>query len=85
MSARQLLVATAATAALALPTVAAGPASGTTVHPPDVTPQLLVLGPPADTVADVLRELIAAYAVTHLPSLHNEIVLILHNPASAVL
>ena len=85
MSVRQLLVAAAATAALALPTVAAGSASGMTVRPPDVTPQLHVLGPPADTVAEVIRELIAAYAVTHLPSLHNEIVLILHNPASAVL
>jgi hypothetical protein len=31
------------------------------------------------------RQLIDAYAATHPPSLHNEIVLILRNPASAVL
>jgi hypothetical protein len=90
MSARHRLVAVVSATALSLPavSVAAGSAAGMPLPLPDPRPHLHVLAPRLDTdtaVLTELRELKDEYAAGHLPRVHNTIVLILNDAASAVL
>ena len=85
MSARHLFAAVASATAIALTCAAAGAGPALASPLPDPRPHLQLPDSPQDQAAAVLLPLRAEYAATHLRSAHNDIVLIVHNPASAVL
>jgi len=90
MSTRLRFVAAVSVTVLALPVVSvtAGSAAGTPIPLPDPRPHLHLLAPPLDVNTAVLTELQQLrdeYAATHLPGVHNAIVLIINSPDSAVL